>query len=93
MTNYETGEYIWIKCNAQPGPFPGEMAIEFESVDGPVSGFVQEKELRKAGDDWLIHARVNEVHGSVLEVWVEGSFFSTNGLANINRDITMQMAA
>ena len=93
MTNFKTGEHTWIKCNAQPGPFPSEMAVEFESVDGPISGFVQEKELRQIDDEWLIHAQIKAIHNDVLEVWVQGSFFSTNGLANVTSDNTMTLAA
>lgn len=93
MVKFKTGDEILVKCRAEPGPFPDELVVEFNSVEGLVSGFVQRKELHEIGGEWFIHAFVNEVHGDTLEVRVQGSFFSTNGLANITHDITMKMAA
>jgi hypothetical protein len=89
MIKIKAGDEIGIKCEVKQGPFPGEHLIEVETLDGPVSGFVNEGSLRKTGDSWLVRATVYEVHNDYIKVRIQGSFFTTNGIANIQPRLAM----
>jgi hypothetical protein len=83
------GDVVGIWCTVQPGPFSEERLISFETVDGPISGFVRETELRQRGDRWQVGAVILAIRGDNLEVKVQGSFFTTNGLAMVPRNMAM----
>lgn len=84
------GQEIGIRCTVQPGPFSEERLISFETVDGPVSGFVnEERDLKKGGEKWFVRAEVLAIRDDILEVKVQGSFFTTNGVAEISRSTAM----
>ena len=70
----------------RPGPFSDEPLISFETIDGPVSGFVSASELKEVSNEWLVRAVVKQVYPDKLEVMVSGSFFTTNGLASLPLD-------
>jgi hypothetical protein len=89
MSGLEVGAVIGIQCTVQPGPFSDERLISFDTVDGPISGFVNEADLRQFNENWLVRAEVLEVRGDILEVRVAGSFFTTNGLASVPRRYAM----
>lgn len=89
MAAIKVGDVVGIRCNVQPGPFSEERLISFETTDGPISGFVDERELKESKGDWLVRATVRAVRDDVLEVLVQGSFFTTNGLANVPRSYAM----
>jgi hypothetical protein len=89
MTAIRVGEAIGILCTVQPGPFSEERLISFEAVDGAVSGFVNETELKQVGETWFVRAIVKSMHDDILEVFVRGSFFTTNGLASVQKSYAM----
>ncbi len=79
------GDTIGIQCTVQPGPFTGERLVSFDTVDGPVSGFVRDEDLKEVDAQWYCRATVNVILDDVLTVRVKGSFFTTNGLASVPR--------
>jgi hypothetical protein len=85
------GQEVRIPCKVQPGPFSGEPLITFDSIDGPVSGFVNGEELENVSGQPVIRGTIRAIATDSLEVWVRGSFFTTNGLANVSP--TSAMAA
>ena len=85
MPEMKVGDVIGVECIVQPGPFSDERLITFDTTDGPISRFVQEAELRQVGKTWLVRAVIMAVRDDFLEVRVRGSFFTTNGLANIQK--------
>lgn len=87
MAQFSTGQTVQIRCDIRPGPFPGEFLVAFETAEGPVSGFVGEDNLKRAGEnEGYIFATVREVSADTLTVMVRGSFFTTNGLAHLRRE-------
>jgi hypothetical protein len=50
---------------------------------------VGESELRKSGHEWQVRGKVRDVHKDAIEVWIKGSFFTTNGLANVPTHLAM----
>lgn len=89
MPGIRVGDVIGIECRVQPGPFSEERLVSFDTIDGPVSGFVREANLKQVEGKWLIRAIVQGIRDDVLEVRVKGSFFTTNGLANVERRFAM----
>ena len=90
MPNLSVGQQAWIRCKVQPGPFSDEPLITVESVDGPVSGFISEQELRHGPDgDSRVRGVVRNIEGDLIEVWIKGSFFTTNGLTHVPREMAM----
>lgn len=89
MAQLNPGDEVGIRCDVTNGPFSGEHLISFETVDGPVSGFVRESELKREGKDWFIRAVVLQQDGDIVEVRVRGSFFTTNGIATIPREMAL----
>ena len=45
MSGMNVGDVIGIQCDIRPGPFSGERMITFDTVDGPISGFVREADF------------------------------------------------
>jgi hypothetical protein len=82
---FMVGQQVWIRCKVQPGPFSDERLVTIESVDGPISGFVRNEELK--GDS--VRGVVRSMGEKVIEVWIEGSFFTTNGLTNVSREMAI----
>ena len=74
------GQQVWIPCKVQPGPFSEEPLVTFDSIDGPVTGFVNLDELKEGG---FVRGLVRDIAKDHVEVWIRGSFFTTNGLANV----------
>ncbi len=89
MTGFKVGDLVGVKCAVQPGPFSGERLVTVETIDGAISGFVREAELKQSGEGWQVRGRVQEVSDAALEVWIRGSFFTTNGLATVSPHIAM----
>lgn len=85
MAKFEAGTVIGIPCEVKPGPFSEERFISFDTTDGPVTGFVRETDLNETDHRWRVRAVVVNVLEDVIEVRVRGSFFTTNGLATIQR--------
>jgi hypothetical protein len=77
------GQQVWIRCNVQPGPFSEELLVTIESTKGAVSGFVSSDELRTTNGEHSVRGVVRNIAKDHVEVWLKGSFFTTNGLANV----------
>lgn len=85
-----SGDEIGIPCEVKPGPFEEERLVSFETLDGTITGFVSANDLKQIDRGrWLIHAVVIKIEGDVVTVRVRGSFFTTNGLATIHREMAM----
>lgn len=85
----QIGQQIRIPCRVQPGPFAEELLITFDSIDGPVSGFVNSEESEEVAGQPTIRGIVRAIEKDYLEVWIRGSFFTTNGLANVSPQLAM----
>jgi hypothetical protein len=89
MSEMKVGDVIGIQCDVRPGPFSGERMITFDTVDGPISGFVREPDLMQKDSQWYVRAIIQDIGDDVLHVRVKGSFFTTNGLASVPRRFAM----
>jgi hypothetical protein len=85
----EVGQEVWIRCKVQPGPFSEEPLVTVETVNGPVTGFVATDELKAKDGVELVRGIVRDLAKDHVEVWIRGSFFTTNGLANVRRELAM----
>jgi hypothetical protein len=83
------GQQVWIKCKVQPGPFSEEPLVTIESIDGPISGFVRSEELKKNAEGDSVRGVVRSIEAKFIEVWIRGSFFTTNGLTNVSREMAI----
>lgn len=84
------GQIIGVGCQVQPGPFSEERVVTIETVHGPISGFVHETDLKEAcKGEWMVRAEVRAVRGDELEVLIQGSFFTTNGVASVPKRLAM----
>jgi hypothetical protein len=83
------GQQVLIPCKVQPGPFSDEPLVTFESIEGPVTGFVSNDELKQAAGQSAVRGIVRSIEKDHVEVWIKGSFFTTNGLANVAPELAM----
>jgi len=84
------GQQVWIRCKVQPGPFSEERLVTIASRDGAVSGFVNSDELKTGADgESSVRGIVRSVEKEFVAVWIKGSFFTTNGLTNVSRELAM----
>jgi hypothetical protein len=83
------GQQVWIRCKVQPGPFSEEPLVTIESIDGPISGFVQSEELKTGVEGDSVRGFVRSIEPKFIEVWIKGSFFTTNGLTNVSREMAI----
>lgn len=86
---FKVGDFVGIKCEVQPGPFSEESLVTIETIDGAISGFVRDSELRREGDEWQVRGKVRRVSPDAIEVWILGSFFTTNGIASVHPRLAM----
>jgi hypothetical protein len=89
MQSLKAGVLVGIRCTVQPGPFSDERLVSFDTVTGPVTGFVREANLKKFNEDWCVKGTVISIESDIIEVRVEGSFFTTNGIATIPREMAL----
>jgi hypothetical protein len=87
------GEAIFIPVRSERGPFSGECLISFDSLDGPISGFIRADQVEVRNDQSFIRALVLRVAKDAIAVRLHGSFFTTTGLANIDKDTPYLRAA
>ncbi len=87
MGTIEVGEMIRIPCEVKPGPFSDERLISFETIEGVISGFVEERDLQQDGSHFFVSGMVKEVELDKIVVVVQGSFFQTNGIATVSRSV------
>lgn len=92
MAAFKAGDFVGVECEVQPAPFSGERLVTIQTVDGAISGFVRDSELRQSGEHWWIRAKVLAASEHVLEVVFKGSFLTTNGLANVPPHTAMMAA-
>lgn len=81
------GATIKIPCDVRPGPFSDERLISFETVDGIISGFVEEDALLFESGHFFVSGIVIDVQQDRIVVVVRGSFFQTNGIAAVSRTV------
>ncbi len=86
---FQAGDFIGVVCEVQPGPFSDERLVTLDTMDGAISGFVKESELRKSGERWEVRGKIQDISGDILKVQIYGSFFTTNGTANISKTLAM----
>ncbi|MDE2227577.1 MAG: hypothetical protein KGM97_09295 [Alphaproteobacteria bacterium] len=87
MASFAAGDSVQIPCEVQVGAFPTECLITFETLEGRVSGFVRREALRDiSGSKGFLPATVVDVKKDTITVRVQGSFFTTTGLAYLKRD-------
>ncbi|MGH8614449.1 MAG: hypothetical protein ACREYF_21115 [Gammaproteobacteria bacterium] len=86
MSNFTIGQTVKIPCEVQRGAFPTELLVTFDTAEGPVSGFVRKEGVEGEGHEGFIRATVTAVSSDTLTVMVQGSFFTTTGLAYLRRD-------
>ena len=84
-----TGDFIGVVCEVKDGPFDDEKVVVVDTVNGPISGFVRNSELREVNGRWEVRGRVEELNGEVIKVLIFGSFFTTNGIADIRSSSAM----
>jgi hypothetical protein len=89
MAAFHVGDFIGVQCDVQPGPFSEERLVTIETMDGKISGFVRQSELRQLDDRWQVRGKVRDIRLDSIDVWIFGSFFTTNGLASVPRHIAM----
>jgi hypothetical protein len=87
------GDVILVPVKAESGPFSVECLVSFNSLDGPISGFIRADQVVKRRDKAFIRAQVLKTTSDSITVQLHGSFFTTTGLANIHRDTPYLEAA
>ena len=87
MVQIAVGKEVRVPCKVQPGPFSQEHVVTIDTVDGPISGFVRQENLVQLKSQWYVRGIVREMKKDVILVWIRGSFFTTNGLANVPRHL------
>lgn len=87
MTTIEVGSEVIIPCEVKPGPFSSENFVSFQTNDGPVSGFIKAGDLIQKGSEWFLTGLVKNVEDDSLTVLVRGSFFTTNGIASVSKEM------
>ena len=85
----EKGAVVGIPCEVKPGPFSEELLISLDTVNGPISGFVQNSELKQQGEQWYVRAIVEAIEADGITVRIHGSFFTTNGIATISPEAAL----
>jgi hypothetical protein len=89
MAGIKVGDIIGVFCQVQPGPFAEERVVTIETIHGPISGFVREENLREKDEGWIVRAEVRAIGKDDLEVLINGSFFTTNGVASVPSRLAM----
>jgi hypothetical protein len=86
---FNEGDLVGVPCSIQPGAFANERLITVDSVEGPLSGFVQNRYIHspEGGGQGLVKSAVIEVLGDSLIIRMFGSFFTTAmGLARVRHE-------
>ena len=88
-TQLKKGQMIGIPCSVKHAPFPSEMGVFIDTLDGKIDGFVQESQLMQIDGQWRIRGMVDEVEEDRLIALVWGEFFRTAGYINLPLDISI----
>lgn len=83
MTEFHPGELVGIPADVAGGAFPDECFVTIHTVSGPVSGFVARQNILGEGN--RVKGVVRDVTEDTVVVWIQGSFFTTTGLAYLPR--------
>ena len=80
------GADINIPCTAETGAFPDERLVSVESYNGTISGFVSDRDVHQSanGSTYLI-GTVRGLEDDKVYVFLQGSFFTTTGIASFSR--------
>ena len=90
---YTPGMVVGVRCTVTSGAFPDERLVTFEAIDGTVSGFVKPEEIETIGGEPHLRAVVRAVASDRLTVLVNGSFFTTTGIAYLTPSAEVQPIA
>ena len=93
MTTISKGDTLYIPVEVGGGAFLGERVITFDTLDGPVSGFINEAQIIKRGNTCSIEVKVLEIESDRIQVRLHGSFFTTTGLAHLSKETGYERAA
>jgi len=89
MAEIAVGKKVLVPCKVQPGPFSEERVVTIDTIDGPISGFVRRDDLAQKNEQWYVRGVVRDMKKDAVLVWIIGSFFTTNGLANVPRHLAL----
>lgn len=93
MTTPQKGQTILIPVEVGEGAFSSERLITLESIEGTVSGFIKEHQVKKVEGSDFLEAVVEDVDSDRVAVRLHGSFFTTTGLAYIAHEDSVRRAA
>jgi hypothetical protein len=93
MRQPQKGDVIHVPVTVTGGAFAGECFISFDSIDGPISGFINSSQVIRQDGESYIPAQVLEVESDRMAVRFHGSFFTTTGLAHISTTASYERAA
>ena len=93
MARISIGATIYIPVSVGSGAFLGEALVTFDSIEGPVSGFIRADQVKTVGEKSGIAAKVEGIESDRLVVRLHGSFFTTTGIAHISPDSRLELAA
>jgi hypothetical protein len=83
--SFVPGDFVGVPCETKPSPFPGEKMVGIITKKGPISGFVRDEDfVRIQGSDY-IRGKVVAVRKDTIVVEIQGSYFTTTGLAEFEQ--------
>jgi hypothetical protein len=77
------GEKILVQTEVKAGAFPDERLVTVSTSTGTISGFAKADAIVDRGGGTYIVGEVKTVTGSNSIVKLNGSFFTTTGIASI----------
>ncbi len=93
VPDLKAGDLIGIPCEVSDGPFEDDLLVQFDTLNGPVSGFASGRNVNQVQEQFFIKGKIKSIEDEYLVVMVEGSFFTTNGLASIGKENLLPIAA
>ena len=93
MTPINKGDTLYIPVEIGDGAFLGERLITFETLEGPISGFIKNDQVINRGDISFVEAKVVDIDSNRFAIRLHGSFFTTTGLAHISNESRYERAA
>lgn len=86
MKEFMPGTMIEIPCSFEQGAFMGEYYVTIQLEDEMVSGFVPKAHIVKDKESsGYIHGNIVEVSEAGIRIRIPGSYFTTNGIADISQ--------
>ena len=93
MATLIPGEEVLVPTDVKSGAFPWEKLVTVSTDTGPVSGFTKADFVVEQGGANYLLAEVKQVLDKTIRVKLYGSFFTTTGLADIPKSVTLRKAA